>query len=209
MGAAAELNRLDSYAGDGDFGITMTEAALAVEDVLSTTEQVGVAQLLSSCGAAIARRAPSTSGTLVATGLLAAAKVITGSPGADQTAETLERAFRAALESIQARGKAVVGDRTLVDGLDAVCQSLGQFAAARSDVGEALDAAARAASAAADATVNMTPRVGRASWVPERAAGHADAGCTMLAIVLTAAASFVKDRGHEGGHSEADGFFRH
>jgi phosphoenolpyruvate---glycerone phosphotransferase subunit DhaL len=188
-GSAAELNRLDGYAGDGDLGITMTQAAQALREVLAGGEEPSVAQLLSSCGAAVARSAPSTSGTLVATGFLRAAKALAEPP--DNPVEALVRAFAAAMEGIQARGKAAVGDRTLVDGLDAVSNSLQLSLAAGLSTDEALAQAARAASASAEATVAMEPKAGRASWVPERAKGHPDAGCEMLAIAMEAVATSV------------------
>ena len=186
-GSATELNRLDGYAGDGDLGITMSQAAEALRGVLSASEEQNVAQLLSSCGAAIARSAPSTSGTLVATGFLRAAKVLADPP--ENTVEALLRAFAAATEGIKARGKAAIGDRTMVDGLDAVTNSLGLSLGSGLSTEEALGQAARAASAAAEATAEMEPKAGRASWVPERAKGHPDAGCEMLAIALEAVAT--------------------
>ena len=189
-GSATELNRLDGYAGDGDLGITMSQAAEALREVLPAGEEQSVAQLLSSCGAAIARKAPSTSGTLVATGFLRAAKVLAEPP--DNAVEALVRAFTAATEGIQARGKAAIGDRTMVDGLDAITNSLGLSLASGLSTGEALAQAARAASAAAEATAAMEPKAGRASWVPERAKGHPDAGCEMLAIALEAVATSVR-----------------
>jgi dihydroxyacetone kinase len=192
-GSADELNRLDGYAGDGDLGITMSEAARAVKDALAAGQDQEAAQLLSTCGAGIARKAPSTSGTLVATGFLRAAKAVAGSDG--HGVDILEQAFVAALGGIQARGKAAVGDRTLVDGLDAVCTSLRESLQAGRGLGEALHFAAAAASGATDKTVDMEPKVGRASWVPQRAIGHPDAGCAMLAIALTAAAAEVTAAG--------------
>jgi dihydroxyacetone kinase-like protein len=184
--SAAELNRLDGFAGDGDLGITMSAAARALKEVLDLNEQALPEKLLAACGAAIARHAPSTSGTLVATGLLRAAKVV-ADPGGDDV-EILTGAFRAAQEGIQARGKAAVGDRTMVDGLQAVCTSLQTSSSAGLKMPEALQAAAEAASRAADATAEMVPRIGRASWVPDRARGHPDAGCAVLAIALQAVA---------------------
>lgn len=216
-GSVTVLNRLDGYAGDGDMGVTMAEAARALEEVLDAEHQVEAGQLLLSCGATLARRAPSTSGTLIATGFLRAAKTVgdaaktvgdaaktvgdgAGDGGdavqdAQGDAGAVDRAFRAALEGIQARGKASVGDRTLVDGLDAVCTSLHESATTGRDLREALQLAAQAAETAAEATVSMSPKVGRASWVPDRAIGHADAGCTMLAIVMRAAATSLADPG--------------
>jgi dihydroxyacetone kinase-like protein len=188
-GSADELNRLDGYAGDGDLGITMTAAAHALQDVLATAGEMSTTQLLSACGSALARKAPSTSGTLVATGFLRAAKV--ADDGSGPAVVVLERCFSAASEGVQARGKAAVGDRTLVDGLDAVCSSLRRSVASGSDISHALADAAQAATAVAEATVAMVPKVGRSSWVPERAAGHPDAGCAMLAIVVRAVAASV------------------
>ncbi len=107
---------------------------------------------------------------------------------AGNVVEVLAGAFVAAQEGVQARGKAAVGDRTIVDGLQAASTSLLDSAAAGLSLAEALRAAADAAGAATDATAAMEPRIGRASWVPDRAKGHPDAGCAMLAIALRAVA---------------------
>ena len=186
--SASELNHLDSLAGDGDLGVTMSAVARVVNEVVSDSAAAADSEpvrLLSSCGAAIARSAPSTSGTLVATGLLRAAKAVAGRDGSsDGEVGTLAHGFAAALEGIQARGKASVGERTLVDGLHAVCASLQESIGTGRELVQALDAAAAAAASAAEATAAMVPWAGRASWVPERARGHPDAGCSMLAIVM-------------------------
>jgi phosphoenolpyruvate---glycerone phosphotransferase subunit DhaL len=186
--SADELNRLDGFSGDGDMGVTMTEVARAIREVLGAGQpNAGDPELLSACGAAIARSAPSTSGTLVATGFLRASKAVSAVPESEGgPAETLARAFAAAMEGIQSRGKASVGDRTLVDGLDAVCKSLQSCIEKGASWQEALRVAAKAAAAAAEASATMVPKVGRASWVPERALGHPDAGCAMLALTLAA-----------------------
>lgn len=191
--SANDLNVLDGFAGDGDMGITMGEVARAVKDVVADSAGKTTAELLSACGAAIARRAPSTSGTLMATGLLRAAKTVgpgaAGTAGGGEETQGIARAFAAALEGIQARGKAAVGDRTLVDGLDAVCTSLRESAETGLTWPQALLVAAGAAHQAADATAAMEPKTGRASWAPQRALGHPDAGCVMLARVLDAVAT--------------------
>jgi dihydroxyacetone kinase len=189
VAGAGELNRLDGYAGDGDLGITMAQAAQAMKRVLKDTGDTGPSQQLSACGAAVAREAPSTSGTLVATGLLRAAKALPIDPS-DGVAILL-LCFTAAMEGIQARGKASVGDRTLVDGLDAVCSNLARSAQEGLGTQQALHSAAGAAASAAEASASMEPKVGRASWMAERAAGHPDAGCAMLAIAMKAAAEAV------------------
>jgi dihydroxyacetone kinase-like protein len=187
VASAGELNTLDGFAGDGDLGITMSEVADAIKKVVSESGAAGPAELLSSCGAAIARSAPSTSGTLVATGFLRAAKALSG-PALGPT-EALARCCAAALEGIQARGKASLGERTLLDGLDAVCRALAAASGEGAGWEEALAQAAKAAASAAQATAAMEPRAGRASWMPGRALGHPDAGCMALSIAFEAAAA--------------------
>lgn len=193
LSSADDLNRLDGYAGDGDLGITMSEVARVLEEQASQAGTMEAAQLLSSCGTAIAGRAPSTSGTLTATAFLRAAKALRG---ADVTAlERVEECFVAAMEGVQARGKASLGDRTVLDGLDAVCTSLRGSSGAGASLGDALRLAAEAASLTADASKEMVPKAGRASWVAERALGHADAGCQALAIALRGVASSFEEGG--------------
>lgn len=192
--SAGELNELDGYAGDGDLGVTMSQAARLLREVVESGEDMEVPKLLAACGAAIARGAPSTSGTLVATGLLRAGRALAdAADGSNSTAEVIGKCFSAALEAIAARGKASIGDRTLVDGLGAVCSSLEVSAREGLSGPEALGRAATAAAKAAEATASMLPKVGRASWVPGRALGHPDAGCVLLAKVLEAAAGSWRD----------------
>ena len=188
--AAPELNRLDGFAGDGDMGVTMTAAARAVRAVLAegAAAKEGQAALLVACGSALATKAPSTSGTLLATGLLRAAKAL--GQGTAGPTQALAEAFAAALGGIQARGKASVGDRTMVDALDAASNSLRAAAQDGKDWREALAGAAAAAAGAAEASADLEPKVGRASWVPQRAVGHPDAGCMMVAVVLGASAAY-------------------
>jgi len=50
--ATAELNRLDGFAGDGDLGITMSEAARALKEVLADNQEAKPEKLLAACGAA-------------------------------------------------------------------------------------------------------------------------------------------------------------
>jgi dihydroxyacetone kinase-like protein len=180
---AAELNRLDGHAGDGDLGITMSEVAKVLREV--GAGQLGPGELLSACGSLIARRAPSTSGTLTATAFLRASRAL---PSAGAGLEALVACFEAAMEGVRVRGKASVGDRTVLDALDAVCKSLRAAKDERAGVGEALQRAASAAARATDETASMVPKAGRARWVAERALGHPDAGCAALAIALGAVA---------------------
>jgi dihydroxyacetone kinase-like protein len=99
----------------------------------------------------------------------------------------LVEVLRAALEGVQARGKAVEGDATMVDALlPAVAAA---DAAARQEgatVAAVLAAAADAADKGAESTVDLVPRKGRASYLGERAVGHLDPGARSTALLLHA-----------------------
>ena len=188
--AADELNQLDAVAGDGDLGITMASASRIVEtqlDLEPRGDPAGV--LFGRIGVALAREVPSTSGTLVATGFLRAAKAT--KEGAPDLVNLI-KCMTAATEGIMDRGKAELGDKTMVDVLVPVCDELRAAELRGADLGEALTSALARANTAVDATADMVPRRGRASWMVDNAAGHPDGGCRLIAIGLGAALSALQ-----------------
>jgi len=190
VAARDELNRLDAAAGDGDMGLTMATAAGAVTDLLPQLDGQDVASVLKRCGGEVARKAPSTSGTLLATALLRAGRAAAEAP-TGSTAAQLAALVNAAQVGIQERGKAVVGDKTLLDALAPAAEALRLAATRGASVHEALADAASAASTGAEATRSMRPKVGRASWIADRSVGHEDAGAHFVALILTSAAKHV------------------
>jgi len=181
---ADDLNRLDAQAGDGDLGVTMASAATVVIELLPELDEKSLPDVLRSCGAALATKTPSTAGTLVATGLLRAARAAgeEGDP-ADLTARLLD----AARAGIAERGKAEVGSKTMLDALAPAAEAASAAATRGEDARGQLAAAAEAAETGARATVDMRPRHGRAGWLAERSAGHEDGGARMVAIALAGA----------------------
>ena len=186
--AADELNRLDGVAGDGDLGVTMTQAATALQALLPELEGQDLAAQLRRCGSELARKAPSTSGTLLATGFLRAARAA-GEPDSGAPGDTarLARLLAAAQTGIQERGKAAPGDRTMLDALAPAVAALQAGAEAGAPLAPSLAGAARAAAEGAEATRTMRAKVGRAGWLAERAAGNVDAGAALVALILAAA----------------------
>ena len=184
-----ELNRLDGVAGDGDLGLTVSTAAAALLELLPSLATLSEADAIRRCGAEIARRAPSTGGTLIAFALMAAAKA-----PVDPAADAVGRAagyLEAAATTIAQRGQVIVGDRTMLDALRPAADALRDAARAGARPGEAAREAAAAADAGAARTASMAAKVGRAGWLAERAAGHEDAGARLVALALRAAARHV------------------
>ena len=127
---------------------------------------------------------PSTMGTLLATALMRAGKVVMGK--AELAPSDLVAMLQAAEVGMQERGKAQLGDKTILDALHPANEA---FAAAIA-AGEPVEAAGKKALAAAEAGRDaVTPRrsqIGRASWVGERTEGQIDPGCAALVVILAA-----------------------
>ncbi len=182
----ATLTELDQAVGDGDLGVTAIKSAEALE---TAADQGGadLGKFLAQTGMALNRAAPSTMGTLMATALMQAGKKALGKESL--TVADLPQLLSAATEGVRTRGKANLGDKTLLDALQPASDA---FAAALSE-GKSLPVAAEAMLAAArDGRDHVTPlrnRIGRASWLGERTEGKVDPGCAFAVIVLTALAS--------------------
>ena len=182
-----ELNRLDGVAGDGDLGLTVTSACRALIELAPGLEGLAEVDAIRRCGTEIARRAPSTGGTLIAFALMAAAKapIELEAP----TVERLAAYLRAATASIEQRGQVVAGDRTMLDGLAPAAEAVRRVADEGGDAQAAARAAAQAADMGATSTASMAAKVGRAGWLADRAAGHQDAGARLVAMAFAAAAN--------------------
>ena len=172
------FEELDSAAGDGDLGITAGKIAEGIRSVMSLSTGDLKADLM-MLGREISKSAPSTFGTLFATGFIRASGVVSNeySP-----LENVQKGFKAAFEGIAARGKASIGERTLLDALAPALTALNDA----SDLRSGLSSAAIAARGGAKATAEMMPRHGRAGWIGERAKGLEDAGANVIAVVFEA-----------------------
>lgn len=172
------FEELDSAAGDGDLGITAGKIAEGIRSGISLSTGDLKADLM-MLGREISKSAPSTFGTLFATGFIRASGVVSDeySP-----LENVQKGFKAAFEGIAARGKASIGERTLLDALAPALSALNDA----SDLRSGLSSAAIAARGGAKATAEMMPRHGRAGWIGERAKGLEDAGANVIAVVFEA-----------------------
>jgi dihydroxyacetone kinase len=172
-----ELRELDAAVGDGDLGITADRGAAAVRDAWQDSPPGDLGTLLRTAGAAFAKANPSTMAALVGAGLLASAKEV-GAETELTPAVTL-RIGRSVAQRISERGKAQVGDKTV---LDALVPSLDALEAGTP--GTLLDAMVAAAQQGIEATTGQAGRKGRAAWVGERGIGHADPGAMLYLLFL-------------------------
>lgn len=174
-GAEDRLADLDGRAGDGDLGASMVRAAETLR-ALAAHPWSDPAALLAAAGDRLRRAIGGTSGPFYATALLRAARSLPERP----TATDWARAFADGVAAIGELGGARPGDRTMLDALVPASEALSRTGS--------LQAAAVAAEAGAEATAAMTPRVGRASYLGDRAMGFPDAGAVAVTVWLRALA---------------------
>jgi phosphoenolpyruvate---glycerone phosphotransferase subunit DhaL len=171
--AAAELNAADGQLGDGDLGITVSKGWKEIADHAGAMpEDVGMAFL--DCAKAFQKVSSSSYGTLTATAFMAAAKACKGRASVpfSETSSLLA----AARDAMMARGKGNLGDKTVLDMLDAMAAAT----AGLDDPAALRQAADKASAATLDAFRGEPNKLGRARMFGEKSIGLDDPG--MLAL---------------------------
>jgi dihydroxyacetone kinase len=192
--ARDELCALDAAAGDGDLGATLETGFTHLDLWLRDSHEEDIGALLFGYGAQLARTAPSTIGTLLATAYMRAGKQVTGLVELDGAHIAL--LLEAAANGVAERGRAEAGQRTILDAMFPSSTAAAEAADRGGDALETLRAAATGARAGADATAEMEPQRGRAGWIKDRARGFEDAGAVAWAIYLDGLADGCADNLH-------------
>jgi dihydroxyacetone kinase-like protein len=188
----AMLNHLDREIGDGDHGENMDRGlSAAVSALAALPDDATPAAALRSVAMTLISTVGGASGPLYGTAFLKAAEPVGDS--AELDGDVVVSMLTAARDGIVSRGKAELGDKTMVDSWTPAVEAARSAAAGGASTGAILDAAAEAAEAGAVATEPLVARKGRASYLGERSAGHRDPGAQSTAIILRAAATVAGD----------------
>ena len=195
MAAAMEENRryltkLDSEIGDGDHGNNMNRGFQAALQRLDEADPSTPADVLKAVSMALISKVGGAAGPLYGTAFLRASSALGNKEevSAEDAAEVLE----AALGGIKQRGKAEVGDKTIVDALEPAVDAAKE-AAGEGSVAGVFRSAADAAKEGAESTVPLTAKRGRASYLGARASGHQDPGATSTYMLLDTAARALEE----------------
>jgi phosphoenolpyruvate---glycerone phosphotransferase subunit DhaL len=187
------FGELDAVVGDGDFGYSMARGFERVVADWDTFDRTDITAFLRKVAVVITSRVGGTSGPIWGTGFLRAA---TGAGGADTIdAAQIVTMLRAAVDGIQARGGAEVGDKTLLDSLVPAIDTLEAQLVAGASAPDVVRAIAVSARSAAEATRPMLAKRGRAAYTGERSIGTLDAGAVAVAVILEALAERWPDPG--------------
>ncbi|MEI7034752.1 dihydroxyacetone kinase subunit DhaL [Streptomyces pratensis] len=190
----AELTALDQQAGDGDFGTNLAAGVRAARRLLDTEEgRSGPAGALGALASAFLDEIGGTSGPLF--GLLFQALSRAAGPGPGLRTGALAEGAAEGLAAIRRVGDAAPGDKTLVDALAPAAEAL--RAAGGAPPAEALASAADGAWLGVRETASLSARMGRASYLGERATGVPDPGAVGIALFFASSAGTVHTLGPE------------
>ena len=187
--ARDELTELDRQIGDGDHGANLDRGFAAVRTKVDGLEAENVGDVLKVVATTLMSTVGGASGPLYGTAFLRAAKV-TGIP--DLNAHAVVALLEGALEGITSRGRAVVGEKTMVDAWSPAVDAAEAAAGSGAAPAEVLEAALAAAEEGAASTVDLIATKGRASYLGERSRGHLDPGARSTVILLSAAAEAAR-----------------
>ena len=174
---------LDSYAGDADFGVSLASGFRAVEQDWHNLDRSSIGAFLLKISMIISKNVGGCSGPIWGTGFMRA-----GALSKDRTSITLDdldKMLTAAIEGIQKRGGAQLGDKTLLDALipirDIVHEHAGKPDA---NAREVLQRATAVANDAIESTKGLVAKRGRQQFTGERSIGTPDPGIVAIATMM-------------------------
>jgi len=175
--SAEDLCARDGQLGDGDLGITLEKAFNRLAEIAPTLPD-DLGKAFAAAAAAITKVSSSSFGTLLATGLLAAAKQAIGKTELPSTA--LPDLLRAACRKMSERGSAALGDKTVLDTIDAAARALD------SHPKDSVSAVIAATDETLASFRNQQSKIGRARIFSDRSVGLDDPGMVAFRVMVGA-----------------------
>lgn len=184
------LTELDSKMGDGDLGLTMEKAFTAAADNLTELEdEKDVGKIMMKSGMVMARAAPSTMGTLFATGFMRGGKAVLGNDAVGLN-EFVDM-FEAFVEGIMERGKSKPGEKTVLDALQPAAEALREAAKVNRPLCEAFESAYHASEDGVEKTKSLVAKHGRQAYYGDKSLGQVDPGATVGMLLVKSFYDYV------------------
>lgn len=186
IASAPELTALDQAIGDGDHGSNMKRGFQAVLSKLDTIGSQPLDEALKTIGKTLVMTVGGASGPLYGSFFLAAGEALSQK----KLPEDLAEVFGSGVKAVSARGRSQAGEKTMLDVLVPVLDTL-KAEAGRGDLIERVRATA---SEAVARTAPMQATKGRASFLGPRSIGHIDPGAKSSCVLLHAVCSTLEAR---------------
>lgn len=187
MAAIMEQNKefltdLDAAIGDSDHGINMNRGFQAVLSKLPAVADKDVGAIMKTVGMGLLSTVGGASGPLYGTAFIKAS--IKSAGKFEITAEDFFGMLKDAIDGIQMRGKAVRGEKTMLDAMIPAYEAMTKAYAQAPDAKAALMAGVKAAEDGIEYSKTIIATKGRASYLGERSLGHQDPGATSFTLLL-------------------------
>ena len=178
------LTELDNEIADGDHGVNMAKGFNAVVAKISTMEGKDIGSLLKTTGMTLVSTVGGSAGPLYGTAFMKAGAALKDKMEID--GNDLVAALEAAIGGIKMRGKATVGEKTMLDAICPAYEAIKEAVEAGDDIKAALAKGVEAAKAGVEYTKTIKATKGRASYIGERSIGHQDPGATSSLYMMEA-----------------------
>jgi phosphoenolpyruvate---glycerone phosphotransferase subunit DhaL len=176
------LTQLDAAIGDADHGINMDRGFKAVTEKLSTVTNTDIGTILKTVGTTLVSKVGGASGPLYGTAFLRAGMATSGKQVLSEA--DFVSMLTAFVEGIKVRGKAQLGEKTMLDALLPALDTARKAESEGLDLAQLLRQSSEAAKEGAQNTIPLLATKGRASYLGERSIGHQDPGATSSWLIL-------------------------
>jgi len=176
------LTELDAAIGDGDHGINMDRGFDAVTLKIADMPDADIGAMFKAVGMALVSTVGGASGPLYGTAFMRVGAALAGKTELSQ--DDVLTGMKAALEGIQTRGKAVQGEKTMLDALIPAISAFEEGQAAGLDNKAIWSKVLKAAQDGIEYTKTIIATKGRASYLGERSLDHQDPGATSMTLIL-------------------------
>src|SRR4028118_187049 len=176
------LTELDAAIGDADHGINMNRGFQKVASQLPSVADTDIGSILKTVSMTLISSVGGASGPLYGTMFLRASTAVAGK--SELTDEDMVALLQAAVDGVVQRGKANLGDKTMLDAVAPAANALRQAVAKGASTQAALQQAVAAAEQGMKDTIPLIAKKGRASYLGDRSANHQDPGATSTYLIL-------------------------
>ncbi|CAH0122695.1 MULTISPECIES: dihydroxyacetone kinase subunit DhaL [unclassified Paenibacillus] len=190
IGSKELLTEIDSQIGDGDHGIGMSIGFTAASEELRNKQWSSVNEIFQTTGMSMIKSMGGASGVIFGTMFMGGVKGL--DPMKELDLSTIAYIWGRALTAIKVRGKAELGDKTMIDALQPAVEALRAAVQASKSLAEGLKEAEEAAAQGVENTKSIPAKFGRAKSLGERAIGYRDAGATTVWIMMKTMREWVE-----------------
>ncbi|GGD61914.1 dihydroxyacetone kinase subunit DhaL [Paenibacillus nasutitermitis] len=179
-----ELSELDRAVGDGDHGVTMSLGWQAILETIHTYDSPNCGALCKEMAMSFLNAVGSSVGPLYATAFIRGSAALQDNERLDE--EDIVQFWLAMVRGIQERGKAKLGDKTMLDTWLPAMDALASAWDESKSLTASLDEAVRAGKAGMQSTAQLVSQMGRSSRLGERSVGHLDPGAASAYYIMDA-----------------------